>query len=69
MDLLSAQLKNIRVPCGQDNVYKDECVYSYDTPVSIKYTFIHKSNISFTCKKKINRSKHTALRYYRNTIH
>lgn len=34
MEVLSAHLKNIRVPCGQDNVYKDECVYSYDTPVS-----------------------------------
>lgn len=35
MDLLGAHLKNIRVPCSQDNVYKDECVYSFDTPVSI----------------------------------
>lgn len=35
MDSLSTHLKNIRVPCRQDNVYKDECVYSYDTPVSI----------------------------------
>lgn len=34
MEVLSAHLKSIRVPCAQDNVYKDECVYSYDTPVS-----------------------------------
>lgn len=33
MEVLSGHLKNIRVPCGNDNVYKDECVYSYDTPV------------------------------------
>ncbi|XP_055311521.1 ubiquitin carboxyl-terminal hydrolase 5 [Sitodiplosis mosellana] len=32
MEVLSAHLKNIRVPCGNDNVFKDECVYSYDTP-------------------------------------
>lgn len=42
MEVLSAHLKNIRVPCAQDNVYKDECVYSYDTPVR---GFVH-----FVCK-------------------
>lgn len=34
MESLSGHLKSIKVPCAQDNVYKDECVYSYDTPVS-----------------------------------
>lgn len=37
MEVLSGHLKNIKVPCGQDNVYKDECVYSYDTPVREVY--------------------------------
>lgn len=27
-------LSSIRVPMGGDKVYKDECVYSFDTPVS-----------------------------------
>lgn len=34
MEYLGKHLKSIKVPCAQDNVYKDECVYSYDTPVS-----------------------------------
>lgn len=34
MDLLEKELKNIRMPSRTDNVYKEECVYSYDTPVS-----------------------------------
>lgn len=34
MDQLSAHLKAIRVPSQRDNVYKEECVYSFDTPVS-----------------------------------
>lgn len=37
MEVLCEHLKNIRVPCGTTNVYKDECVYSYDTPVTKKY--------------------------------
>lgn len=40
MEVLSAHLKNIRVPCGTDNVYKDECVYSYDTPVSGFFSWV-----------------------------
>lgn len=36
MEVLSAHLKSIRVPCAQDFVYKDECVYSYDTPVCVQ---------------------------------
>lgn len=27
-------LDEIKVPSPSDKVYKDECVYSYDTPVS-----------------------------------
>lgn len=34
MENLSKYLTQIRVPDNQSHVYKDECVYSYDTPVS-----------------------------------
>lgn len=33
MDILSQHLRNIKVPTSSDKVYKDECVYSFDTPV------------------------------------
>lgn len=36
MEYLCKHLKSIKIPCPQDNVYKDECVYSYDTPVGMK---------------------------------
>lgn len=39
MDQLGVHLKNIRVPTIRDNVYKDECVYSYDTPVSYNIVY------------------------------
>lgn len=31
---LSLYLQNIRVPASGSKIYKDECVYSFDTPVS-----------------------------------
>lgn len=34
MEELSQHLKKIKVPERSDKVYKDECVYSFDTPVS-----------------------------------
>lgn len=34
MENLRKHLSQIRVPDNQSHVYKDECVYSYDTPVS-----------------------------------
>jgi len=41
MDLLAAKqiLENYdaRVPKDTDRVYKDECIYSFDSPVSIEF--------------------------------
>lgn len=34
MDLFQPHLSKVRVPSTYDSVYKDECVYSFDTPVS-----------------------------------
>lgn len=34
MDILSKHLNAIRVPNNYDNIYRDECVYSFDTPLS-----------------------------------
>lgn len=35
MDLLQGHLSNIRVPQESDRVFKDECLFSFDSPVSI----------------------------------
>lgn len=32
MDLLEKHLSEVRVPNDHQDIYKDECVYSYDTP-------------------------------------
>ncbi|XP_055529285.1 ubiquitin carboxyl-terminal hydrolase 5 [Wyeomyia smithii] len=32
MEVLQKCLGQIKVPCGNDNVYKEECVYSFDNP-------------------------------------
>lgn len=32
MEALCVQLPKIRVPCDNQAIYKDECVYSYDNP-------------------------------------
>jgi len=34
VEILDSQLKQIRVPSERDSVYKDECIFSFDTPVS-----------------------------------
>lgn len=34
MEALQKHLGQIKVPCGSDNVYKEECVYSFDNPES-----------------------------------
>lgn len=34
--LLNSEFNNIRVPKGFDKVYKDECIYSFRTPVSAR---------------------------------
>ena len=33
--VLQADASSVRVPRGGDRVYKDECVYSFQTPVSL----------------------------------
>lgn len=33
MEALQKLLGQIKVPCANDNVYKEECVYSFDNPV------------------------------------
>ena len=36
MEILQQKnLSSVRTPLGGDKVYKDECVYSFDTPVRI----------------------------------
>lgn len=34
MDILSSCLHQIKVPSVNDNIYSEECVFSFDTPVS-----------------------------------
>lgn len=34
MDILNKYLSTIRVPTINDNIYNEECVYSFDSPVS-----------------------------------
>ena len=35
---LQKYLDSVRVPKGGDKVYKDECAYSFETPVSMSCT-------------------------------
>ena len=36
MEILQQKnLNGVRTPLGGDKVYKDECIYSFDTPVSV----------------------------------
>lgn len=35
MDILNKYLGTIRVPTNNDNIYNEECVYSFDSPVGI----------------------------------
>lgn len=34
-ELLQPHLSKIRIPGPSDRIYKDECVFSFDTPVSV----------------------------------
>lgn len=36
MDQLGPHLNKIKVPGPHDKVYKDECVYSFDSPVNLQ---------------------------------
>ena len=37
IELLSQHLSNIKIPGAFAKIYKDECLYSFDTPVSDVY--------------------------------
>ena len=34
VDLLTPHLNSIKIPTNAQKIYKDECVFSFDTPVS-----------------------------------
>lgn len=36
MEVLSEKLGQIKVPTANDNIYSEECVFSYDTPVKLR---------------------------------
>lgn len=36
LELLNPHLSKIKIPGPQQLIYKDECVYSFDNPVSCK---------------------------------
>ena len=40
LDLIRRQMSSVRTPSHYDRVYKDECQYSYDTPLSTKGLYI-----------------------------
>lgn len=35
MEILKEYLQQIKVPTANDNIYSEECIYSYDTPVRL----------------------------------
>lgn len=39
MDIIRSNLGSINVPSESTKIYKDECVFSYDTPVRILFCF------------------------------
>ena len=48
MASLEQHLANIKIPLAGEKVYKDECVYSCDTPVSItinRFILFHASTL------------------------
>jgi hypothetical protein len=34
IDLLTPHLNSVKIPGNSQKIYKDECVFSFDTPVS-----------------------------------
>lgn len=45
--LLNSEFNNVRVPKATDKIYKDECIYSFRTPVSAHYPQIYKRALSW----------------------
>ena len=48
-DLLQPHLRSIRVPNAGDKVFKDECAFSFDTPVIIESNYLVRC-LSCTCR-------------------
>ena len=46
MEVIAANLGRVRSPGPADKVYKDECFYSFDSPV-------RKKNIFSSCKRNL----------------
>lgn len=40
MEYLSEYISQIKVPSAHDNIYSEECVFSYDTPVNLCKLFL-----------------------------
>jgi len=47
MEILNENLKQIKVPTSSDNIYSEECVFSYDTPVNSLIKLIVKNFANF----------------------
>lgn len=47
MELLTPHLQNIRVAKPTDKVYKDECMFSFDNPVSEFLGYVSDDNRIF----------------------
>lgn len=66
MEPIIPHLKSIKVPCGANNVHKDECVFSHDTPVcSEQITILFRilqngTQLWFVCIFFIRRKHHPA---------
>lgn len=37
MEILNEFVRQIKVPTANDNIYSEECVFSYDTPVILSF--------------------------------
>lgn len=55
-ELLAKYASNIRVPSALDRIYKDECVYSYDTSESPDGLFVCLK--TFICVGRENLERH-----------
>ena len=40
MEIVRANVKNVRIPKTGDLIYKDECIFSFDTPVRIHVMYL-----------------------------
>ena len=60
LDLVRRQMSTVRAPAHYDRVYKDECQYSFDTPLSANGLYINLSTwqgyghdyVGIDCKRR-----------------